>query len=483
MTRPRLVSALLSALALALLLTPAAAASESSSKDTTSQPTFYRDVLPVLQQNCQVCHRPGGANLGGMVAPMSFVEYADTRPWAKSIARQVEARTMPPWHAAPEHHGTFVNERTISDAEIGTLVRWANTGAPAGDSADAPPPREWPDTGGWSIGEPDLVLDMGETYLVADDVEDHYITFVTEITEEVLPEPRWIKAIEFRPGSPVVHHIIAFPLGGIAPGNDPTTYPEGYGAKLEPGTKVRWQMHYHKEPGPGTAVEDRSMAAIQFYPPGYTPEHPMLNDPLVKHDFVIPPGDPAYSATVSTKFERDSLLMGYTPHMHVRGKSARYVAKYPDGTEEVLLHVPEYDFNWQTHYEYPPPGKRIPAGTEIELTMTWDNSEENPSNPDPTAEVRFGQPTTAEMMFGFVSYADAEPGYVPEEGIGFFSGRGRGERDIDPERLKALVKERLGLDWDTLNEEQRQQILERLRERQRGAEETGASDGAVSGSR
>ncbi|HVS16925.1 MAG TPA: alkyl hydroperoxide reductase [Thermoanaerobaculia bacterium] len=449
-------------------LVPAAA---STSNDATGAPTFYRDVLPVLQQSCQVCHRANGANLGGMVAPMSFTDYASTRPWAKSIARQVEARTMPPWHAAPEHHGTFVNERTLTDAEVATLVRWAGLGAPAGDPADAPPPLAWPDHGGWSIGEPDLVIDMGEDYLVADDVEDQYITFVTEITPEVLPEPRWVKAVEFRPGSAVVHHIIARPLGGIAPGNDPTVFPDGFGTLLEPGTKVSWQMHYHKEPGAGTAAMDRSSAALRFYPAGYTPEHPMLNDPLAKGDFEIPPGDPAYSATVSTKFERDSLLMGYTPHMHLRGKSARYVARYPDGTEEVLLWVPSYDFNWQTHYAYPPPGKRIPAGTELELTMTWDNSPENPANPDPTETVRFGQPTTAEMMFGFVSYADAEPGYIPED-TGFFDRDRR--RRVDPERVRALVKERLGLDWDALDEEQRQEALQRLRAQRDG-------EGAASG--
>jgi hypothetical protein len=473
MTRSRLV---VSAVLLALVLAPAAGALASTSKDTTSTPTFFKDVLPVLQENCQTCHRPDGANLGGMVAPMSFIDYEGTRPWAKSIARQVEGRTMPPWHAAPEHHGVFANERTLTDSEVTTLVRWANTGAPAGDSADAPPAREWPDTGGWSIGQPDLVLDMGTDYQVTDDVEDEYVTFVTTITEEMLPAPRWVKAVEFRPGSSVVHHIIARPLGGIAPGNDPTVHPDGFGTLLKPGTEIRWQMHYHKEPGAGTAAMDRSMAALRFYPEGYTPEHPILNDPLARGDFVIPPGDADYSATVSTKFERDSLLLGYTPHMHLRGKSARYVAKYPDGTQEVLLDVPRYDFNWQTHYEYPAPGKKVPAGTEIELTMTWDNSENNPHNPDPTAEVRFGQPTTAEMMFGFVSYADAEPGYVPPDGEGFFGAdRNRG-RNIDPERLKTLVKERLGLDWDTLDEEQRQQVLQQLR-----AGRGGQQGGAVSG--
>ncbi|REJ80762.1 MAG: hypothetical protein DWQ36_10680 [Acidobacteria bacterium] len=453
---------------LALTLSPVwAAANNADAKGGT--PTFHRDVLPVLQQNCQVCHRPGGANLGGMVAPMSFTSYDEVRPWAKSIARQVDARLMPPWHASPDQHGIFANERTLSDEEVALLVSWAKAGAPAGDAADAPPPREWPSHDGWSIGTPDLVIDMGERYFVEDDVEDQYITFTTSITKEMLPEPRWLKAVEFRPGSPVVHHIIARPLGGIAPGNDPTVYNDGFGTLIEPGMEVSWQMHYHKEPGPGTGTWDFSQAALRFYPPGYTPEHVVMNDGLGRFDFKIPPGDPHYTSTTSTTFERDTLLLGYTPHMHLRGKSARYVAKYPDGSEEVLLEVPRYDFNWQTHYEYPAPGKKIPAGTTLELTMGWDNSPENPNNPDPTAEVTYGRPTTAEMMFGFVSYADAEPGYQPSPDQMGVNGRRRGGREqIDPEEMKQMLKERFGLDWDTMSEEEREEVLQRLRGR-RGA--------------
>jgi hypothetical protein len=154
--------------------------------------------------------------------------------------------------------------------------------------------------------------------------------------------------------------------------------------------------------------------------------------------------------------------------MHLRGKAAHYVAKYPDGTQEVLLDVPRYDFNWQTDYKYPAGGKKIPAGTEIELTMTWDNSAANPANPDPTVDVVFGEPTTAEMMFGFVTYADAEIGYRPTSNGDFFNGGGDGQPD--PERMKKMLKERLGIDWDTLNEQERQEIIERFQRRRQGGE-------------
>ncbi|MEM1248311.1 MAG: hypothetical protein AAGK22_18190 [Acidobacteriota bacterium] len=396
----------------------------SNAKDAPgSAPTFYKDVLPVLQANCQTCHRPNGANLGGMVAPMSFTDYESTRPWARSIAKQAVARTMPPWHAASEHAGVFANERTMAQEDIDTLVAWAKSGAKPGSVADAPPAADFPEHEGWSIGEPDLVIDMGQDYFVEDGVEDEYVTFRMKITKEMLPEPRYLRAVEFRPGSSVVHHIIAAPFGGIAPGNDPTIYNDGFGTLIKPGIEVAWQMHYHKEAGPGSGVWDRSSAALKFYPEGYVPEHIVANDPLARFDFLIPAGAGDYSATTATVFERDSLLLGYTPHMHLRGKAAKYVAFYPDGTEEVLLHVPSYDFNWQTNYEYPGKGKRIPAGTRVELTMWWDNSEDNPFNPDPTVDVHFGEPTTDEMMFGFVTYADAEPGYVPKT-LGFLNSSG-----------------------------------------------------------
>ena len=479
----RLSNTVLLALILVIAATPLAASSSKNADTAVKAPTFYKDVLPILQQSCQDCHRPGGANLGGMVAPMAFTTYDEVRPWARGIARQVEARRMPPWHASAAQHGVFANERILSDAEIETLVRWASTGAPAGDAADAPASREWPQQE-WLIGEPDIVVNMGQDdrYFVEDEVEDIYVNFHTPITEEMMPEPRWVQAVEFRPGSSVVHHIVAPPLGGIAPGNQPTVYPEGYGTQLKAGDSIRWSMHYHKEPGEGTGVWDQSKVALRFYPPGYQPEHPVVVDPLARTDFVIPPGDPAVTFSTTTKFERDSQLLSILPHMHLRGKSAKYVAHYPDGSEEVLLEVPRYDFNWQTSYEYPAgQPKRIPAGTEVEFIATWDNSAENPHNPDPTVEVRFGEPTTAEMMFGFLTYADAEKGYVPEEG-GWLSGR---PRNIDPETMKRLLEER-GIDWDTLSDEEKKQILERFgggrREGESAAEGGASSPEGQSGS-
>ena len=407
----------------------------ASANEALSTPTYTKDVLPILQENCQVCHRENGANLGGMVAPMAFNSYEKTRPWAKSMAKHVSARTMPPWHAAPQHHGVFENERTLTDDQIETIVRWANSGAPRGNPADAPAEKSWASEGGWTIGEPDLVIDMGEEYFVGDDVEDIYVDFRTEITKEMLPEDRIIKAVEFRPGSSVVHHIIAMPLGGIAPGNEATVYPEDIGRRISPGTNVTWQMHYHKEPGPGTGVMDRSQAAIKFYPKGTEVKYELQGEPLGRFDFRIPAGEPNYSIKQEFTFNADSQIVSLMPHMHLRGKSALYEAYYPDGTHEVLLDVPRYDFNWQTAYQFSE-FKQVPKGTKVVLTTAWDNSADNEFNPDPTKTIGWGHPTTDEMSFGFMSFINET-----NESRSMFGGgnrRGGGRRGFD---LAGMIKQ------------------------------------------
>ena len=459
-------------LALAALASAPTLGANTTAANDQDAVTFYEDVLPILQENCQTCHRPNGANLGGMVAPMVFTSYDETRPWAKSIAQKVEAREMPPWHASPDQAGVFENERTLTDVEIATLVSWAKAGAPAGDAAKAPPAREWPSGGGWQIGEPDLVLSIPEKYLIADDVEDQYITFVTEITEDVLPEPRWARAIEFRPGSPAVHHIIALPLGGVAPGNDPTIHRDGYGTLIKAGQTIRWQMHYHKEAGPGTAVwDDRSQVALSFYPKGYQPDYVVQNSPLGNMWFEIPAGDPNYSSRVSYKLERDSKLISLLPHAHVRGKGAKYVAHYPDGRQETLLEVPKYDFNWQTTYRFRDE-KLLPAGTRVELTMFWDNSANNPNNPNPNEVVTFGEPTTSEMMFGFMNFTDAEAGYVPKERIGF--GSRAANANVDP---REALRSFLGIDLESLDPADKQRLIQSFMNRQQQGAQTGAQSG------
>jgi len=206
-------SAIAAFLAIALLAagtaTLSAAAAATDRGAAATEPTFYREVLPILQENCQECHRSSGTSYGGQLAPMSLVTYDEARPWAKSIAKNVESREMPPWDAHPQHKGVFVNERSLEDSEIAALVRWAAAGAPPGDAADAPPARVFANQDGWMIGEPDLVVKMPEPYFVADDVKDLYAAFYVDLTDEMLAQEMWITAFQCKPGSRVIHHFNA----------------------------------------------------------------------------------------------------------------------------------------------------------------------------------------------------------------------------------------------------------------------------------
>ncbi len=380
------------------------AVSTSGFAEGASEVTFYEDVLPIFQESCQVCHRPGGANLGGMVAPMAFTTYEETRPWVKSIAQKVSAKEMPPWHASSEQHGLFENERTLTDEQIETVVAWVNSGAKRGNPAAGPEPVTWPATDGWLIGEPDLVLRPDEPFFVEDDVDDLYVRLTTKMTPEVFPEDRYIKAMEFRPGGPVVHHIILTPVGGgIAPGNDPTVYPEGVGKLLKAGQDLQWEMHYNKEAGPGTGQWEHSQVAIQFYDDPSEVTHVLQGNSLGQYDFLIPAGEDHYSIQKEYVFKHDSRIISLLPHFHLRGAYAKYEAFYPDGSQEVLLEVPDYDFNWQTTYRYRE-FKDVPEGTKIVFTSAWDNSGGNEANPDASSEVRWGEPTTSEMSYGYMMF-------------------------------------------------------------------------------
>ncbi len=373
-------------------------------------PTFHRDVLPILQARCQDCHRENGLNLGGMVAPMAFLEYEETAFWGAAMQVALESGTMPPWHASDAHRGVFSNERYVTDDEIDTIRDWVEAGAPEGNPRHAPTAVEFvsDNSGGWAIGEPDLIVRFPEPYLVRDEVDDEYVDIEVEIPLDLLPEDRWIKAVEFRPGSPTVHHIIATPLGGIAPGYEHREYAPGFSRPLRKGTTVTFQMHYHKMPGAGTAEEIMTEAGIKFYEPGEEIRHIVESESLGLWRFEIPAGDPNYCYDRDFAFQKDVQILWVNPHMHLRGKSAFYEATFPDGTRRVLLEVDDYDFQWQHTYRFREPVE-APAGTEIYFRACWDNSADNPSNPDPTRAVRWGRPTSDEMGFGCMSFAEIEP--------------------------------------------------------------------------
>lgn len=405
-------SVLLAATALLVLAGAAAAA-------IPDQPTFHRDVEPILQANCQNCHRSKPIDISGMVAPFALTSYEEARPWAKSVARAVSAKEMPPWFATEEFHGVFENERSLTEDEIATIVRWANTGATKGDAADAPAPLEFRDSKWW-LGQPDLIIKLPEPLWVGDDVVDWQPSVYIEITEDMLPKDRFLKAIECRPGSEWVHHVVINDMapsgsgdelseiagkliGGLAPGSEPALHPEGFGTLLRTGAKLRVNMHYNKEAGEGTGFWDQTEMGFFFYPEGAVVRE-VQNAPIGLLDFEIPPLESDWVVGMARTFDRPFSVLSLLPHMHVRGVAATFEAFYPDGRQEVLLDVPEYDYNWQVDYQYPEP-RHFPAGTRIEVTMTFDNSTENESNPDPNKAISFGLLTQDEMALGFMQWS------------------------------------------------------------------------------
>ncbi|MEE2777183.1 MAG: alkyl hydroperoxide reductase [Acidobacteriota bacterium] len=423
---------------LALALSPAIFGAGAKDATQPAEVTFARDVLPILQENCQTCHRPGGDNFTGMVAPMSLVTYDEVRPWARSIAKQVESRKMPPWFASPEYHGVFSNERTLTDDEISSIVAWAKSGAPIGDLAEAPAPREF-GSKGWRIGEPDLVV-TAPRYFVPDDVDTHYTNHQVVLTDDILPASRWVQAIEWKGGASAVHHIVGYAylpgqkvergrgygLGSIAPGEEPMHFPDGFAKLLVKGSTLVFNMHYHKEAGPGTGEWDASQVAFKFYPEGAEVAHFVDHNAIGAAAFEIPPNHPNWKVGAARMIDEDITLISMHPHMHLRGKRARYIAFYPDGSQETILEVPEFDFNWQTDYSFVEP-KVIPAGTRLEYTAWFDNSVDNPSNPDANKAQGWGRETWDEMMLGYITYSSTEPKKLTvEEAIAQHLGRRRG---------------------------------------------------------
>jgi mono/diheme cytochrome c family protein len=409
----RVASLLALALVLLLNVQPTAAQSAATFAATSGAtsappgaPTFYADVLPILQQNCQSCHQEEGLNLGGMVAPFPLVAYEDVRRYSRRIASAVRTGYMPPWSAADTHKGTFRNERILEDEEKATILGWVENGTPAGDPADAPPAPAFLSTpaatGGWSMGEPDMILSFAEPYCMDDDANDIYINLPVEITADMLPEDRWLESVEYRNG-PAVHHIISS-IGGLVPGAEPHNWAEGYGRVMRAGPQqVMFNMHFNKQPGPGTALCTNIQAGIRFKKAGEVIRYVTSGDQLRIRGFEIPAGESSYSASMEYTFEEEVQLNSFMPHMHLRGKAALYEVTYPDGRHETLLHVPKYDFNWQHTYEFAEP-PIIPAGSVLRFTLWWDNSPENPANPDPSKDVRWGLPTSAEMSQGYMNF-------------------------------------------------------------------------------
>ena len=371
--------------------------------DVPKRPTFTKDVAPILYENCVTCHRAGQSG------PMSLITYEEARPWAKAIHKNVSERIMPPWHA-DEGIGHFSNDRSLSDDEVETIVRWAKNNAPRGKRSDLPPAPRFDDAT-WALGTPDHIITFDEVTVPAGGPDRfHDLAAKTNFAED-----KWITGIEVRPSNPrVAHHVIVYQLGvgeeapqgwlgAWAAGMDPMIFREGTGRLLRKGATLIGDMHYH--PTENEEV-DQTRIGLHFADAGDI-EKEVINLWIQNGNFRIPAGDPSYKARASFTFPQDSYVMSLLPHMHYRGKSFHYTAKYPDGRKEKLLSVSNYDFAWQTQYHFAEP-LYVPKGTRIDCVGEWDNSADNPNNPDPTRDVTFGNESFDEMLIGFVDYIVAD---------------------------------------------------------------------------
>lgn len=376
--------------------------------------TYYNRIASIMQDNCGSCHRPGG------VAPFSLLTYEDVKDRAPMIKYVVDKGIMPPWFAAHDTtQGPWKNDRSLSAEDKAALNEWVSSGAPRGDVKDAPTPKSYA-TGDWTIGKPDVVLQISKPIAIK---ATGIMPYQDIMVETNFTEDKWISSMEVIPSArQVVHHVLIFvyPPGGrrslfaggvgeeiegffaaYVPGTNAIRYPEGFAKRVPAGSKLKFQLHYTPN---GTATSDQTKLGLVFAKKPVV--HEVRTVGIANLGLNIPPGAPNHPHKGQVNVPYDVRVLSLIPHMHVRGKAARYEWVKPDGTRKTLLDVPRYDFNWQLAYEYQD-ALLLPKGSRLEYTAWYDNSVDNPANPDPTKRVRWGLQTYDEMHLGYVEY------YVP----------------------------------------------------------------------
>ena len=370
---------------------------QAGTDEATPEATYYGAVQGVLTKNCVGCHSENAAALGGITPPMELTSYEVARRWSSRIATAVKDNYMPPWDAAEQHIGVFKDERYISDEDKQILIAWAEAGAPMGDPSEAVAVVSSADVvtraaevaadgSLWRAGIPDVTFGFEEPVLVCEEVEDWQPRLPMQVVDGEIAEPKWIRSMEINTG-PSVHHTVSSHLGVGVPGRGPFEFPKGWGILLTEDPYVSISMHYHKEAGPGTAVLDDTRGGMKFYENGDVIDHVVETNIQAFMDFTIPAGDSNYEVRNQTHFDEDIYLLSMGPHAHYRGKAVKIELERPDRPfRETLLWVPDYDFNWQFQYELEEP-YLIPAGSTMHITWWYDNSADNPYNPDPTVDV------------------------------------------------------------------------------------------------
>jgi mono/diheme cytochrome c family protein len=409
----------------ALTLAQLAPAAELGAKP----PTFTKDIAQIFQEKCQNCHRAGA------MAPMSLVTYEEVRPWAKAIKQKVVTRNMPPWHL-DKTVGVqqFQNDMSLSDEQISTIAKWVDAGAPQGDVKDMPAAKQWPKDDTWQLakqfGQPDFVI-QSEAYTMPAKGQDVWFKPLTQIP---ITEPRWVRAVEIRPGTPagrrITHHALAY-LQQEEPGTNtgPITqgllmewamnknydiYRPNTGKLLVPGARIWWEMHLHAV---GEEIRDNVQLAVYLYPKGQEPKYrtyltafPATLGNAAAGRLDIPPNSIAQSEGY-TALRAPARLENYQPHMHLRGKAMLLEAILPDGTKRTISYVDHFNFNWMTNYIYADDAAPVlPKGTLIHVVAWHDNTTNNKNNPDPEQWVGWGDRTVDEMAHAWVNVT-----YISEE--------------------------------------------------------------------
>lgn len=388
----------------------------------TGHLTFNKDIAPIIYENCASCHHQGE------VAPFNLMTYADVKKRAQQIALVTADHAMPPWKADAGHE-KFLDARRLTAQQIGMIKQWVDEGAVEGKAADLPPVPKFT-SGGWKLGQPDVVYQADEPYHVDAEGADVYRCFVIPTNYN---EDRWVAGVEVHPDNKkIVHHIIAFldntgqarkldaadpgpgytstgggigfapklgSLAGWAPGNEPRLLPAGMGIFLPKGADIVLQVHYHKDGKPET---DQSKIGLYF---SKVPVDKRLRAlPMIYLPLRIPAGDKHYTVHTDAKAPADITIQGIMPHMHLLGREMTVTATPPNAATETLVHVPDWDFNWQTTYAFKTP-VHLPAGSKMDVAASYDNSADNPVNPhNPPQEVRWGEETANEMCIAFVYY-------------------------------------------------------------------------------
>jgi peroxiredoxin/mono/diheme cytochrome c family protein len=383
-------------------------------KPTAGDVTYSREIARIFQKRCVECHRQGE------IGPFALTSYQEALGWGETIREVVDQGRMPPWFADPKI-GHFENDARLTVEEKRQIAAWVDAGCPEGDPKDLPEPRLFVE--GWNIPEPHVVLKMADKpfQVPAEGVVDYqHFTIDPGFTED-----KWMVACEARPGNrSVVHHILVFLqspggelevlrgslLAAYAPGSPAKAAPAGMAKHIPAGSKIIMQVHYTPN---GKPQEDISTVGLIFCDEKDVKQR-VESGWAVNFSFVIPPGAKDYKITSKHVFDGERLLLSMTPHMHMRGKSFRYEARYPDGRRETLLDVPRWDFNWQLDYVLDEP-KRMPKGTVLFCEAHYDNSPESTTNPDPTKWVHFGEQTWDEMMIGWFTAATLPGQLAPSE--------------------------------------------------------------------